>query len=164
MYLWVSSRESGSNRQRKATLCFSCLSSWHSSFLSNSGWPTRIICKSFCCSVSKFVNSRISSSSSQVRSCASSTINTAVDFRLNWEIKNRLNWPNNSPFVFETAGIPISFAEYWRNSITDRRGLKTYANEIFRHRRVRNRHRTRSVFPVPTSPVTTMNPFRRSIP
>src|SRR5205085_9691139 len=48
------------------------------SFSSNSGWPESTICSNFSVDVSKFVSSRISSSTGNVRFWASSMINTAV--------------------------------------------------------------------------------------
>ena len=78
IYAAVSLASSGRSSQRSATRCFSCRSDGSFSRSASSGWPASTSGSSFSVFVSMFASSRISSSSSSGRLCASS-MTSAVD-------------------------------------------------------------------------------------
>ena len=78
MYSAVSAAVNGRNAHRSAMRCLSWRYSGASSLRSNSCWPARMICSSLPRRFSRFPSSRISSSTSHSRLCASSTISTVI--------------------------------------------------------------------------------------
>ena len=160
MYCAVSSRISGSRWYRPVMRCASWRKSLRASKSRSSGWPISMICNSFCFAVSRFVSRRTCSRTAGDRFCASST--TRIVRRPSACALSRCRfsasvWALMLPRLCVTS-ICSSSQIVARNSTTESCGFSTTATSAFSGMRFSSRVRTRVVLPVPTSPVSWMNP------
>ena len=163
MYSSISSLPSGFIWQLMLILCRSCLSLGTARVCFNSGWPASIIWRSLFLSVSRLERRRTSSRSSGERFCASSIIKVVLNPCAYWLMMKSVSSLSSRVLSLPWVSIPkssliiaISCSELTSVLLTRATLISLFNSFSIFLRRV--------VLPVPTSPVTSMNPVPADIP
>ena len=165
MYAAVSDSENGVISQRSATRCFSWRRLMSSRRVASSGCPASTSGNSFSVVVSMFASSRISSSSSVLRLCASSTTSALLSPLARRACSTRSSSPSMAAFDRDASALrPKLRARISTNSDRVSAGLFRYTQRTCLHCSDSRAVFSSVVFPVPASPINSVTALAEDRP